>query len=65
MLQRLNANFVLVPCVVEGLGVSSEVGGAEGAAACLSEGSAASNGSAQPQKGWKIKVLLVAIQVFL
>ena len=65
MLQRLNANFVLVLCAVEGLGMNTEVGGTEGTAVCLSEGSIASNGSASPQKIQKIKVLLVAIQDLL
>lgn len=36
LLQRLNANFVLVHCAAEGLGISTEVGGAEGTAVRLS-----------------------------
>lgn len=51
MLQRLNENFVLVPCMVDGLGMSKEMGGTEGTTISLSEGSIAGNGSALLEKG--------------
>lgn len=57
LLQRLNANFVHVPCVVEGLLMSMKVRGTYGTTAYLSEGSIAINGSTLPQKVQKGKSL--------
>ena len=50
LLQRLNANFLLVPCAAEGLAMSMDIGGTEGTAGWLAEGSIASNSSVLTQK---------------